>query len=329
MIHELRNRHGAVVTLTSHGASLMSVCVPNREGRLDDVLLGYRNEADYRRNPDNHGSLVGRFANRIAGACFTIDGIAFQLPANEGRNLLHGGAEGFSRREWQGAEVTTDDGEGIRFSLESKDGDQGFPGAVSVSATYVWSDDNRLIIDFAATTTKPTPFNIASHGYWNLGAAATPDCLDHILSVDADHMLPITPDLIPTGQLDPVERTGFDLRTPVRIGDLLARPSLAAGLDHCWALNRDGLRAVASLTHPPSGRRMTVITDQPGLQVYTGNHFGSGLPGKAGPAYSRHAGVALETQHFPDSPNHPHFPDTILRPETPFSSRTVFAFGVE
>lgn len=327
MIHRLRNAKGAEVSLTSHGAALMSVMVPDRGGRLDDVLLGYTHESDYRRDPDNQGSTVGRFANRIAGARFAIDGTDYRLPPNEGANLLHGGKAGFSKREWSG--VADADGKAVRLSLVSEDGDQGFPGQVSVSACFAWTDDDRLIIDFAATTTKPTPFNIASHGYWNLGGVTAADILDHHLWVDAQHILPVAADLIPTGALDPVTGSPFDLRQPARISDIVARPGLAAGLDHCWALTGAGMRPVASLFHPPSGRRMTVMTDQPGLQIYTGNGLGKGPAGKAGHPYPRHAGIALETQHFPDAPNQPHFPGTILRPGAPFASRTIFAFGVE
>ena len=327
----LRNQSSAALTAISRGAALTSLAVPDRNGVLNDVLLGYPVADDYTRDNAKQGAVVGRFANRIAGAAFTLDGTRFSLTPNHGPHLLHGGDTGFSERDWAREPATTDDGAGLRFSLISDDGDQGFPGTVSVSTTYVWTDDYRLIVDFAASADKVTPFNIAQHSYWNLGGSAEPDIHDHWLSINGDHVLAVTDDLIPTGALDPVLGTVFDFRQPKCLGDMLADPALAAtaGLDHCWALGGTGLREVASLFHPPSGRRLTIATDQPGIQVYTGNHLGGGPNSKTGKPYHRHAGIALETQHFPDSPNHPHFPDTILRPDMPFHSRTVFAFGVE
>jgi aldose 1-epimerase len=327
----LRNQSSAALTAISRGAALTSLTVPDRSGVLADVLLGYPLAADYVRDNAKQGAVVGRFANRIAGARFTLDGKQFNLTPNHGPHLLHGGDPSFSERDWACEPATTNDGRGLRFSLVSRDGDQGFPGTLSVSTSYVWTDDYRLIVDFAASTDQPTPFNIAQHSYWNLGGSAEADIHDHWLSINADHVLAVTDDLIPTGALDPVAGTVFDVRKPKRLGDIMSDPALrlTAGFDHCWVLCGTGLREVANLFHPPSGRRLTIATDQPGIQVYTGNHLGGGPNGKTGKPYHRYTGIALETQHFPDSPNQPHFPGTILRPGIPFHSRTVFAFGVE
>lgn len=315
------------------GAAIVRLSVPDSSGETADVVLGYDEREGYRQDVDYQGSVVGRFANRIADASFAIDGDLFQLKPNHGRHLLHGGEEGFSHRVWNQREIVTGDGRGVQFSLVSPDGDQGFPGSVTVSATYVWDDDNQLIIDFAATTTRPTPFNITQHVYWNLGGPSEDTVLDHLLLVEADYFLPVDTGLIPTGELRSVAGTPFDLRARRRIGDCLMlddpQLALAGGFDHCWVVRGRGFRRGAELFHPASGRRLAVWTDQPGLQIYSGNGLGSGPVGKTRRAYRAHAGVALETQNFPDAPNQPHFPDAILRPDAPFRSRTVFAFSCD
>jgi aldose 1-epimerase len=328
-----RNAAGSVLELSGLGASIVKLTTPDSAGAFADVVLGYHHRDSYRHDVDYHGRVVGRFANRIANARFSIDGEQFELEPNDGNHLLHGGAEGFGHRVWDQEDVVTADGRGQRFSLVSIDGDQGFPGRVTATASYIWNDNNELIIEFEARTTRPTPFNITQHAYWNLGGPDEDAILAHCLRVDADHFLPVDEKLIPTGDVRSVLGTPFDLRAPRPIGDCLAvsDPQLeqAGGFDHCWVLNGQGFRRVAELFHPASGRRLAVSTDQPGLQVYSGNGLATGLAGKSGKPYCRHGGIALETQKFPDAPNHAHFPDAILRPDRPFRSRTTFSFSCD
>lgn len=328
---DMRNPDGAGVSVLDHGATLCSVVVPDRNGRMDDVALGFDQVEDYFRGRRYFGSVVGRYANRLAGANFVLDGERHTLSPNDGRNTLHGGADGFDRRTWHGSVATTLEGEGIRLALTSPDGDQGFPGEVRASVTFVWTPDNRLITDFAATATRPTPINLSLHGFWNLsGQPATSGIDDHLLALCSERFLPIDAELIPTGELRPVASTSFDFRSARRLGDGLGAEdrqiAFARGYDHCWAIDGSGVRPAACLYHPPSGRELSVATDQPGIQVYTGNHFNSTITARGGGVCQPHCAVALETQHFPDSPNRPLFPDTILRPGRHFQSRTIYTF---
>ena len=291
--------------------------VPDRAGKLADVTLGFDELERYEQPHPLFGSIVGRFANRIGQARYQDGERAVLLEANDGAHMLHGGSAGFSTRRW--AAATVNDTAAVQLTLVSPDGDGGFPGEVTATVTYTLTDDGQLIVDFAATTTAPTPFNITQHSYWNLSGDAGALIADHLLSVAADAYLPVDAEMIPTGEVRDVAGTAFDLRTPVRLDAQLAD---AGGFDCNWVLNGTGLRDVASLYHPASGRRLTVRTDQPGLQVYTGQYLGAS-------GHLPYGGLALETQHFPDSPNQPHFPDTMLRPGAPFRSRTVFALSVD
>lgn len=324
---DLRDAEGCGPIVINLGATIVALRVPDADGRVTNVALGMPDVDMYRASKFYLGCVVGRYANRIADGRFSLDGQDFRLPVNNGPNTLHGGPCGFSKRFWRGEDLFHSNGKGVRLSLTSQDGDEGFAGDVEVSTSYVWTDDRRLVIAFEATTSKSTPFNITQHSYWNLGMTGT--ILDHELSVDADAYLPVDDVLIPTGALRPVVGTPFDFRSGKLIGrDIgMADPQLdrANGYDHCWVLNGTGLRQVAELNHAGSGRCMTVETDQPGLQVYSGNGFDSG---SRDAIYPQYGGVALETQHFPDSPNQPHFPDTILRPGQRFRSQTIFSFSV-
>ena len=324
---DLRDQLGTGPIAISRGAALAELWVPDGTGGVVDVLLGYQSHEDYRGNRYLLGSVVGRYAGRIAGASFAIDGQRYQLNPNAGTHLLHGGSDRFSMRDWSG-----ELGEGsATFSLTSPDDDQGFPGELAVSATYRWIGGQCLEIEFAATTTKPSPLNLTHHGYWNLGGPDVATVLEHWLTIDADHYLPLNPDLTPTGEIRSVAGTPFDFRNSQRIRDVLALDHVelrsAGGLDHCWVLNGTGYREVARLVDPVSARAMTLSTDQPGLQVYSANAFDGGPPGKVGVPHARHAGIALEAQHFPDSVNQPHFPDTILRLGETFLSRTSYGFA--
>lgn len=325
MLFTLTNARSSSVEIVEAGAAIRSVQFAGRDGRLANIVLSLPTAEAYADNPEHLGAVVGRFANRIGQARYSDGAHIVHLLANDGPHMLHGGAEGFSTRRWAGETLSVDGADAVRLTLVSADGDGGFPGEVEVTVTYTLSDADELIVDFAATTTAPTPFNIVQHSYWNLSGVPGTTIDDHQLSVSADAYLPVDPDLIPTGDVHDVTGTAFDLREPAMLGAHLAahRNALsgAGGFDHNLVLNGAGLRIIASLTHPASGRRLTVSNDQPGLHIYTGQFLGASGP-------LPFSGVALETQAFPDSPNHPHFPDTMLRPGAPFRSRTVFALSV-
>lgn len=295
------------------------------------MTFGFDTATRYLAGSHYFGAIVGRFANRIAKGRFSLGGRNYTLATNNGPNSLHGGEVGFDKRIWRGEPMTVTDGKGAKFTLVSPDGEEGYPGRVTVSTTYVWTSDHRLIVDYHASTTAPTPFNITQHAYWNLGGAAeAKSVLDHTLAIDADRYLPVDDTLIPTGELAPVAATPFDFRQAKPIGrDIDAdnpQLELGGGFDHNWVLNGSDLRRAAVLVDPDSGRRMTLLTDQPGLQFYSGNFLDGTVTGKANNAYPYRSAVALETQHFPDSPNQPGFPNAILCPGEDFHSRTVFTF---
>ena len=327
---QMQNASGASVAFMGFGATLLSVKVPDRTGQLDDVSFGHPCLADYWSGRHFLGAVVGRFANRLAGGHFAIDGRDYQLDRNDEPNALHGGPDGFDRRLWAGAVVDTPDGEGLCLTLRSADGDQGYPGTLEASVTCVWTADNRLITDFAATSDEPSPINLLLHAYWNL-APEQGGSGDHRLEIAADAYLPVDRGGIPTGELRPVAATPFDFRQPRRLADVLRTlqaDSGATGYDHCWVIAGTGLRRAAILSHPGSGRTLTIETDRPGLQLYTANHFDAAIPARPGRTAAPHCAVALETQAFPDAPNQPLFPDAIVRPGTTWRSRTVYCFGL-
>lgn len=317
------------ICFDSYGARLAGFRLPDGNGGAVDVVLGPMRLEEVLLDRAAMGAVVGRYAGRIDGARFSIDGSLFILNANEGANLLHGGAEGFALRDWTVARG--DAGEDtLQFGLVSRDGDQGFPGELAAEVLYSWKAGEWLEVAFAARASWPTPCNLTQHIYWNLAGPDEARVSEHWLRINAAAFLPVRGDMVPTGEIRPVAGTPFDLNGGRRLSDLLAASdpqiAIATGIDHCWALGGTGFREVAELTHPRSGRRMTVWTDQPGLQVYTANHFGEGPAGKGGAPYRRHAGIALETQNFPDAPNRPNFPDAILRPGETYRSRTRFVF---
>ena len=323
---------GAVTAAVSdYGAALVSLTAPDHDGRAGDIVLGFDRAEDYRADDQFLGVVVGRYANRIAGGRFTLDGVSFDLPRNDGRHHLHGGPEGFHRRPWSAEPLESPDGEAaVRLSLVSPDGDQGYPGTLTVSATYTLFREGRLRLEFSATTDRPTVVSLASHAYFNLDGGA--DILDHRLTVHAGRFCAIDAEAIPTGALVPVADTPFDLHAGRRIGDVLAcgHPQLTAGrgLDHCFAI--DGppgrLRPVAELEGPVSGRRLAVLSTQPGVQVYSGNNMHE-TAGKQSRRFGYRSGVCLETQSFPDAPNRPVFPDTCLRPGQTYRQSTEFVLS--
>ena len=325
MIH-LINKNGASVMLTERGAGIVSIVVPDRNGVMGDVVLGYRDEESYLGDGPCAGKIPGRFANRIAGGCFTLDGREYQLVKNNPDYQLHGGPDGFSNRLWKVAQ--TSESRAV-FTLDSPDGDQGYPGAMHVEATYTWGDDNSLTLEIKATADKPTVVNLTNHTYWNLDGEDNGSIFDHVLKINASRWLVTSEALIPTGELAPVEGTPMDFRTAKPIGrDIKADfPALryGKGYDNCWVLDgQPGLKLAAELSSETSGRRLEIWTDQPAAQVYTGNWLDGSPLSKSGRSYRDYDGVAIECQGFPDAPNHPDFPSCVLRPGETCSRTIIF-----
>lgn len=325
MIH-LINKNGASVMLTERGAGIVSIVVPDRNGVMGDVVLGYRDEESYLGDGPCAGKIPGRFANRIAGGCFTLDGREYQLVKNNPDYQLHGGPDGFSNRLWKVAQ--TSESRAV-FTLDSPDGDQGYPGAMHVEATYTWGDDNALTLEIKATADKPTVVNLTNHTYWNLDGEDSGSIFDHVLKINASRWLVTSEALIPTGELAPVEGTPMDFRTAKPIGrDIKADfPALryGKGYDNCWVLDgQPGLKLAAELSSETSGRRLEIWTDQPAAQVYTGNWLDGSPVSKSGRSYRDYDGVAIECQGFPDAPNHPDFPSCVLRPGETWSRTIIF-----
>lgn len=325
MIH-LINKNGASVMLTERGAGIVSIVVPDRNGVMGDVVLGYRDEESYLGDGPCAGKIPGRFANRIARGCFTLDGREYQLVKNNPDYQLHGGPDGFSNRLWKVAQ--TSESRAV-FTLDSPDGDQGYPGAMHVEATYTWGDDNALTLEIKATADKPTVVNLTNHTYWNLDGEDSGSIFDHVLKINASRWLVTSEALIPTGELAPVEGTPMDFRTAKPIGrDIKADfPALryGKGYDNCWVLDgQPGLKLAAELSSETSGRRLEIWTDQPAAQVYTGNWLDGSPVSKSGRSYRDYDGVAIECQGFPDAPNHPDFPSCVLRPGETYSRTIIF-----
>jgi aldose 1-epimerase len=328
----LRNVHGVEVALLDYGATIASIRVPDRFGTFDDIVLGFDRDDEYRGEHPYFGAVVGRYANRIAGGRFELDGRTHTLATNDGPNHMHGGDRGFNAFIWHAA---VEEANAVTFSRVSPDDEEGYPGALRVAVTYALTEDSELIVRYTATTDRTTVLNLTQHTYFNLGGHASGDVLGHELTLDADRFTPVDDTQIPTGALVPVDGSPFDFRAPVsvgaRIGEQHPQLEKGKGYDHNWVLNAAGnVSAVAArVVHPPSGRTLEVRTTEPGLQFYSGNLLDGSLTGKGGVRYQKHAGLCLETQHFPDSPNHPSFPSTVLRPGEEFRSTTVFRFGVE
>ena len=325
MIH-LTNKSGASVMLTERGAGIVSIVVPDRNGVMGDVVLGYRDEESYLADGPCAGKIPGRFANRIDGGRFTLDGKEYQLVKNNPGYQLHGGPDGFSNRLWKASRISDTE---VILTLDSPDGDQGYPGNMHVEATYTWSDDNSLTLSIKATTDAPTIINLTNHTYWNLDGEDSGSILDHVLKLNASRWLATSEALIPTGELSPVEGTPMDFRTAKPIGrDIKADfPALiyGKGYDNCWVLDgAPGLKLAAELSSAVSGRRLEIWTDQPAAQVYTGNWLDGSPLSKSGRPYRDYDGVAIECQGFPDAPHHPDFPSCVLRPGETYSRTIIF-----
>ncbi len=324
------------IRITNFGAHIVSIQAPDRNGKLADVALGYNSLAGFQADNKTYmGSIVGRYGNRIAKGTFSLDGHTYHVPANDHGNALHGGPDGFDRKVWTGREIPN----GVELTLISPDGEMGFPGTLTAHVRYTLIGD-ALHINYSATTTKSTVVNLTNHTYFNLAGEGHGDILGHVITINADHYTPTDATLIPTGKLDSVAGTPMDFRTPTAIGkrihDNFEQLKLAGGYDHNWVLNGHensgqptGLHLAAKVVDPSSGRSLTVTTTQPGVQFYPGNFLDGSFTGAAGAKYAKNFGFCLETQHYPDSPNHPAFPTTELKPGETLHSETVFTFGVE
>lgn len=330
----LENEQGMQVRLTNFGAILTEIHVPDRHGQLADVALGHATIGPYL-NPSNHaylGAVVGRYGNRIAQGRFELDGQFWQLETNNGPHHLHGGLRGWNRVVWEVKRNIA--GSEVQLAYHSPDGEGGYPGTVEILVTYRLTDSNELIVSYQATSDRPTPINPTQHTYFNLHGEGERDVLDHDLQILASRYVPIDETAIPLGGLVDVAGTAFDFREPARIGYRIGRDDLqlqhGRGFDHCWAFDEPGQLSTvrAILTEPHSGRQLGIRTTEPGMQFYSGNYLDGGLIGKAGRPYHSRGGLCLETQHFPDSPNQPDFPGTILRPGELFRSDTIFAFSI-
>ena len=325
MIH-LINKSGASVMLTERGAGIVSIVVPDRNGVMGDVVLGYRDEESYLADGPCAGKIPGRFANRIDGGRFTLDGKEYQLVKNHPDYQLHGGPDGFSNRLWKASQISDTE---VVLTLDSPDGDQGYPGNMHVEATYTWGEDNSLTLSIKATTDAPTILNLTNHTYWNLDGEDSGSIFNHVLRINASRWLATSEALIPTGELAPVEGTPMDFRTAKPIGrDIKADfPALiyGKGYDNCWVLDgAPGLKLAAELSSAASCRRLEIWTDQPAAQVYTGNWLDGSPVSKSGRPYRDYDGVAIECQGFPDAPNHPDFPSCVLRPGETYSRTIIF-----
>ena len=332
-VYTLTNAAGVQVKAMSYGGIITSWRVPDRQGRFADIVLGYDDPAAYLKNNSPYfGAIIGRYGNRIGKARFTLDGHAYPLAANDGANHLHGGLRGFDKVLWA-AQAVRAGGAGVVFTRTSPDGEEGYPGSLKVKVTYTLSNKNELAVMYEATTDKPTPVNLTQHTYFNLAGQGTADVLAHELRINADRYTPVDATLIPTGQLASVDKTPFDFRKPTAIGARIKGddPQLqfGRGYDHNWVLSRSEseLSLAADVFEPKSGRTLQVRTTEPGLQFYSGNFLDGTITGKGGRIYRQRYGFCLETQHFPDSPNQPTFPSTVLRPGATYRSRTVFVTG--
>lgn len=334
--YSLANGHGMRVVVLSYGGILQRIDVPDRWGQTGNVALGFADLEGYLAQDAYIGGLLGRYANRIANGRFTLDGEVVRLPRNWGPHHLHGGT-GFDRRLWtvRPSKASGENEVGVTLTYESPDGEEGYPGALDVTASYTLTEQNELRIDYRATTDAPTVVNLTNHTYFNLAGEGSGRVHDHVVEIDASRYTPVDETMIPLGEIAPLAGTPFDFRVPTSLGARFdeQHPQLrvAGGYDHNYVLDRSGpgIQRAAEVSDPEtSGRALTVHTTEPGLQLYSGNQLDGSLVGIGGRPYHRHAGFALETQHFPDSPNHPGFPTTVLRPDEQHTSTTIYAFSV-
>ena len=335
----LTNQAGTEIKVTNYGAILTSIRVADRNGKLADVALGHHSAADYIHAVDKPylGAVVGRFGNRLADGSFTLDGETYSLAKNNGPNHLHGGDVGFDKVVWDAKSIQGKNFSGLELTYLSKDCEEGYPGNLACKVTYKLTEANEIVMEYHATTDKATPVNLTNHTYFNLAGEGSGDILDHLVHINADHYTPVNQHLIPTGEITPVKDTPFDFTVEKSIGLDINQENeqlqFGRGYDHNFVLNKKGqadkMTLAATVYEQKSGRFLEVLTEEPGVQFYTGNFLDGRLTGKAGKPYLNRGGFCLETQHFPDSPNQPTFPSTILRPSETYSTKTIFRFSVK
>lgn len=336
-IYTFSNENGMEVRAMTYGGIIVSLMVPDRSGQLADVVLGFDSLQGYidSGNSPYFGAIIGRYGNRIAGGEFELNDTTYELAKNNGPNSLHGGVQGWDKVVWDAEPFSNEDGRGVIFRYTSPAGEEGYPGTVQARVTYTLTDDNELIFDYHATTDEATPVNLTQHSYFNLSGHDAGDILGEVVTINADAFTPVDSTLIPTGETRDVEGTPFDFREPTPIGERIDADNqqirFGPGYDHNFVLHRDGPvdepELAARVVDPSSGRVMEILTTEPGLQFYSGNFLDGTLTGKGGVQYQQHGGFAMETQHFPDSPNQPDFPSTILQPGEQYNSTTIYRFS--
>jgi aldose 1-epimerase len=335
--HVLANKKGVEADVISYGAALVSLKAPDRSGKIADIVLGYANLDGYEQDKSFFGATIGRYGNRIAGGQFTLDGTLFHLPKNDGPNSLHGGTRGFNKRVWTGVDRSSANAQVLELSYTSQDGEEGYPGTLKVKVTYTLpAETNELRIDYSATTDKNTVVNLTNHSYFNLSGAMSQQILDHQLVLNALKFTPVDATLIPTGELSAVGGTPFDFTKPTAMGARInleeEQLKFGKGYDHNWVLEKTengGLQLAAKVFEPTSGRVLEVLTTEPGIQFYSGNFLDATVRGKGGQLYGHRTGFCLETQHFPDSPNHRNFPTTVLKPGQAYRSTTIYRLSIQ
>jgi aldose 1-epimerase len=334
-LYTLTNSKGAEARIMTYGGIVVSLKMPDRNGKMEDVVLGYDDLQSYINNNPYFGALIGRYGNRIAKGRFTLDGVEYKLAQNNGENHLHGGIKGFDKVVWKAKEVRAKDGPALELSYLSKDGEEGYPGNLAARVIYTLTNNNELRVEYFATTDKNTVVNLTQHSYFNLAAGRAPDILGHQMLINADRFTPVDKGLIPTGELRPVKGTPMDFTQPRAIGERINQDYeqlvFGLGYDHNWALNKKGnsLTLAASVYDPVSGRVMEVYTTEPGIQFYSGNFLDGSNAGKGGKVYVKRYGFCLEAQHYPDSPNKPSFPTTVLKPGQRYTQTTVYKFSAK
>ncbi len=333
-LYTLTSDNGMTMSATEYGGIVTSFFAPDRTGKMDDIVLGYDTVEGYVKNNPFFGAIIGRYGNRIGKARFSLGGKEYSLSVNDGQNCLHGGKKGFDKVVWSGRETKRGDAVGVEFTYASKDGEQGFPGNLDATVVYWLTNSNEFTVEYAAVTDKETVVNMTQHNYWNLAGENSGDILNHELAIFADAYTPVDAGLIPPGELAPVKGTPMDFTQPAAIGSRIGADfeqlKLGKGYDHNWVLRRntpDGLEPAALLVERNSGRRMEVLTTEPGMQFYSGNFLDGSIVGKKGRPYAQRNGLCLETQHFPDSPNKPAFPTTTLKPGQKYKSTTSYKFS--
>ncbi len=332
-LYTLTNINGLEAKISNYGGTMVSLMVPDRDGKQEDVTLGFDTLEEYIKKSLYFGCIVGRYANRIARGTFALDDVEYTLAQNDGENHLHGGIKGFDKAVWQAEEVKSDSGVGLKLTYLSKNGEEGYPGNLSVKVIYNLTNNNEWKIEYLATTDEATVVNLTNHAYFNLAGGVSGDILGHELMINADRFTPIDKSLIPTGELRSVKGTPMDFTQPIAIGARIEQDDeqllFGNGYDHNWVLNSRGgsLALAASVYEPTTGRVLEVYTTEPGIQFYTGNFLDGSITGRGDKVYTKRYGFCLETQHFPDSPNKPDFPATVLKPGEKYTQTTIYKFS--